>query len=161
MKHLLKITAAVLLISIASCGGKKINSPIVGKWKLVKMEIPKVDLTSELNTNVDSLGITGVDTAIKTMAEGMEKLTNVMSGMGEAMVNGFLKGSIYTFEDNGEVKVSQFLMTQKGKYSLSNNDTEVLVTMEGKDILYTVKSIDDKQMVLKSSVGEEWIFEKK
>src|SRR6185369_70093 len=98
-KVLLSLTVVVALV-VASCGGKKVESPIVGKWKLTNIDIAPVDLTSNLNTNIDSAGVTGVDTAVKAMTKGVEDMTNAMTGMGEALANSFLKGSIYNFKDN-------------------------------------------------------------
>jgi len=159
-KTLILNLIAAIAILVFSCG-KKLDSPIVGKWKLTKIEIPKLDLSSDLHTNVDSLGIKGVDTALKVMASGIEQLTNMMGEIGGSVANNLLKGSIYSFDDNGELKVSKMLIAQKGKYTVDKENKEMVVTLDNQDLLYTIVVLNEEDLVLKSTLGEEWHFERK
>lgn len=162
MKKIAYVLSLAVVILITSCGGEKLNNPLIGKWKLVNIDIAQLDISSEMNTNVDSLGVTGVDTAMKAMAKGMETMTNAMGGLGEAMANSFLKGSTYNFKDDGGVEVSILFGTQKGKYALTPDNKDLKITLEGKEEAYTVASVTDKELVLKGAVtGETWTFEKK
>lgn len=162
MKKIAYVLSLAVVILITSCGGEKLNNPLIGKWKLVNIDIAQLDISSEMNTNVDSLGVTGVDTAMKAMAKGMETMTNAMGGLGEAMANSFLKGSTYNFKDDGGVEVSILFGTQKGKYALTPDNKDLKITLEGKEEAYTVTSVTDKELVLKgAATGETWTFEKK
>jgi hypothetical protein len=92
----------------------------------------------------------------------METMTNAMGGLGEAMANSFLKGSTYKFKDDGGVEVSILFGSQKGKYTLSPDNKDLKITLEGKEEAYTVVSVTDKELVLKgSATGETWTFEAK
>lgn len=159
-KVLLSLTVVVALV-VASCGGKKVESPIVGKWKLTNIDIAPVDLTSNVDTNIDSAGITGVDTAVKAMTKGVEDMTNAMTGMGEALANSFLKGSIYNFKDNGTVEVTVLFATQKGDFTVSPDNKTVETTIEGKKESFTIESVNDTELKLVKSTGEMWVFAKK
>ena len=72
------------------------NHPLLGKWKLKEIAMPKIDIASNVNTNMDSSGVKGLDTAVKAMANGMEQMGNALTGLGSSMANAFLKGfSLY------------------------------------------------------------------
>ena len=159
MKKIAYVLSLAVVIFITSCGGEKVNNPLIGKWKLTNIDIAKVDISSEMNTQVDSLGVTGVDTAMKAMAKGMETMTNAMGGLGEAMANSFLKGSTYKFKDDGGVEVSILFGTQKGKYTLSPDNKDLKIVMDGKEESYTVTSVNEKELLLKAASGETWTFE--
>ena len=161
MKKVLFSLTVVVALVVASCGGKKIESPIVGKWKLAKIDLPSIDLSSNVNTSMDSAGVTGVDTAVKAMTKGMEDMTNAMTGVGEALGNAFLTGSIYDFKDNGKVEVTILFATQKGEYTVSPDNKTVETTIDGKKESYTVTSVSDTEMKLTAASGDVWIFEKK
>lgn len=161
MKKIAYLLSLAVVIFITSCGGEKMNNPLIGKWKLVNIDIAKIDISSEMNTNVDTLGVTGVDTAMKEMTKGMETMANTMGGLGEAMANSFLKGSTYNFKDDGAVEVSILFGTQKGKYTLTPDNKDLKISMDGKDEAYTVTSVNEKELVLKASTGETWTFEAK
>lgn len=161
MKKLAYVLSLAVVIFITSCGGEKLNNPLIGKWKLTNIDIAQLDISSEMNTQVDSLGVTGVDTAMKAMAKGMETMTNAMGGLGEAMANSFLKGSIYKFKDDGSVDVSILFGTQKGKYTLTPDNKDLKVVIEGKEVSYTVISVNEKELILKAATGETWTFEPK
>ena len=159
-KALLSLTVVAALI-ITSCGGKKVESPIVGKWRLAKIDLPSVDLSSNVNTNIDSAGVTGVDTAVKAMTKGMEDMTNAMTGMGEALGNAFLTGSTYEFKDNGKVEVTVLFATQTGDFTVTPDNKTVETTIEGKKETYAITSVSDSEMKLTAASGDVWIFEKK
>ncbi len=159
-KVLLSLTVVVALV-VASCGGKKVESPIVGKWKLTKIDLPSVDLRSNVDTNIDSAGVTGVDTAVKAMTKGVEDMTNAMTGIGEAFGNAFLTGSIYNFKDNGKVEVTVLFATQKGEFTVSPDNKVVETIIDGKTESYDITSVTDSEMKLTAKSGDLWIFEKK
>jgi hypothetical protein len=161
MKKLAYVLSLAVVVLITSCGGEKMNNPLIGKWKLTNIDIAKLDISSEMNTNVDSLGVTGVDTAMKAMTKGMETMANTMGGLGEAMANSFLKGSTYKFKDDGSVDVSILFGTQKGKYTLTPDNKDLKITIEGKEESYTVTSVNEKELILKAATGETWTFEPK
>jgi len=161
MKKLAYVLSLAVVIFITSCGGEKMNNPLIGKWKLTNIDIAKLDISSEVNTQVDSLGVTGVDTAMKEMAKGMETMANTMGGLGEAMANSFLKGSTYNFKDDGGVEVSILFGTQKGKYTLTPDNKDLKITLEGKEEAYTVTSVNEKELKLQTATGETWTFEPK
>ena len=161
MKKLPYVLSLAVVIFITSCGGEKMNNPLIGKWKLTNIDIAKLDISSEVNTQVDSLGVTGVDTAMKEMAKGMETMANTMGGLGEAMANSFLKGSTYNFKDDGGVEVSILFGTQKGKYTLTPDNKDLKITLEGKEEAYTVTSVNEKELKLQTATGETWTFEPK
>jgi hypothetical protein len=161
MKKTITALSVIIVLILTSCGGEKMNNPLIGKWKLKDINLPKVDITSEVNTQADTMGITGVDTAIKTMAKGMESMTNAMSGMGEALANSFLKGSTYEFKDDGTLKVSILFGSQKGKYTISADNKDLKTTVEGKEQSYKVTTVNEKELILTTETGEAWTFEAK
>ncbi len=146
------------MLVITSCGGEKLSNPLIGKWKLSKIDIAKVDISSEMNTKADTLGVTGVDTAMKTMVKGMETMTNAMTGVGEAFANSFLKGSVYTFKDDGTLEVSILFGSQKGKYTLSADNKDLKTSVDGKEENFKVASVNQTELILTASSGESWIF---
>lgn len=160
MKKVMYALTLATVVFLSSCG-EKMSNPVIGKWKLVDIGLPKVDVSSEMNTNIDSAGITGVDTAMKEMTKGMETMANAMTGVGEAMANAFLKGSTYEFKDNGTVEVSILFGTQKGTYAITPDNKDLKVTLDGKEQAYTVTTATEKQLVLTTSTGETWTFDAK
>ncbi len=150
----------ISLILLASCG-KKIESPIVGKWKLTKMDIPELNLENNMKGSIDSLGATGIDSVLKTMATSIDELTNTMGNVGESIANNILKGSVYSFESDGELKVSKLLITQKGKYQIDKEGKELVVKLDNQDLLFYIIKLTEEELILKSTLGEEWHFEKK
>lgn len=160
MKKLIFALTTVTVVLLSSCG-EKVSNPLIGKWKLADISLPKVDLTSEVNTQVDTMGVTGVDTAVKAMAKGMEEMTNAMTGMGDALANAFLKGSTYNFKDDGNVEVSILFGSQKGTYTVTPDNKEVTTKIDGKEEKYTITSVNETTLVLTSATGETWTFEAK
>lgn len=146
---------------LASCNSGKKENPVIGKWKLVKMEIPALDLASNLKTEMDSVTVEGVDTAIKKVAGAIENLSNSLGTLGESLANNALKGSVFSFEEDGVLNISQLLLSQEGKYSVDKEFKEMVVTLDKQDMLFKVVKLNDEEMVLKSSFGEEWEFERK
>ena len=160
MKKIISAITLVALISLASCSGKKSNA-LVGKWKVMNIELPKVDLTSNTSTNLDSAGIKGVDTAVKAMSQGVEQMANAFSSLGEGFANGFMKGSTYDFKNDGSLSISLLLGSQEGSYTVSADSKSVTMKMDGKDEEYSITSINDKSLVLTSTKGDVWTFEAK
>ncbi|MCD6066993.1 MAG: hypothetical protein K0S33_1819 [Bacteroidetes bacterium] len=160
MKKVMYALTIATVVFLSSCGDK-MSSPVIGKWKLVDIGLPKVDISSEMNTNIDSAGVTGVDTAMKEMTKGMETMANAMTDVGSAMANAFLKGSTYEFKDNGKVEVSILFGTQNGTFTISPDNKDLKVTLDGKEQAYTVTSATEKALVLTTPAGETWTFEAK
>jgi hypothetical protein len=163
MKKLISVLSLATIVFLASCGGKKMESPIIGKWKLADISLPKVEMTAALDSAAAGMDSTvkGMDTAMKAMSKGMEDMANAMSGVGSAMANAFLKGSIYEFKDDGSVEVSILFGTQNGKYTLSPDNKDLKVTLDGKDQAYKIASVNEKELVLTTDAGEQWKFEAK
>jgi hypothetical protein len=159
MKKMFFGLAAIVLL-LSSCR-EKLSNPIIGKWKVVNIGMPKMDIASEVNTNIDSAGITGVDTAVKAMAEGVETMTNALSDLGGAMANTFMKGSTYEFKDDGTMSVFILFGSTDGKYSLTPDNKSLKMTMDGKEESYTVTSVNETQLIItKDGGGETWTFDK-
>jgi hypothetical protein len=164
MKKLISVLSLATIVLLTACGGKKMESPIIGKWKLADISLPKVEMTAALDSAaaaMDSTGVKGMDTAMKAMTKGMDDMANAMSGVGAAMANAFLKGSVYEFKDDGSVEVSILFGTQNGKYTLSPDNKDLKVTLDGKDQAYKVASVNEKELVLTTDSGEQWKFEAK
>lgn len=160
MKKLIVAFTVATAVLLSACG-EKMSNPLIGKWKLKDIAIAKIDISSEMNTQADTLGITGVDTAMKEMTKGMETMANAMTGMGEALANSFLKGSTYEFKDDGSVEVSILFGSQKGKYTLTPDNKSLKTTIDGKDESYDVTTVNEKELVLTTPTGETWTFEAK
>ena len=59
-KHLAVIMLAVFMMVLAGCGGKKIDAPVVGDWKLSTVEAMGQTMTVE-----DFAALTGSDVEMK------------------------------------------------------------------------------------------------
>jgi hypothetical protein len=162
MKKASYLVALVCIVLISSCGNK-VSSPILGKWKLVKMELPKIDIAGQINAATDSLGkdSLGMTSAMDTMAKGLETMTNAMTDMGEALANSFLKGSVYNFKDDGTLSVSILFGSQEGTYTLSPDNKTLKTKLDGKEEEYTVTSVNEKELLLTAKSAEVWQFERK
>jgi hypothetical protein len=162
MKKAFYLMALVCVVLISSCTDK-VSNPLIGKWKLVKMDLPKLDIASEMKAGMDSVNMdsTGMAGAMDTMAKGLETMTNAMSDMGEALANSFLKGSVYNFKDDGTLTVSILFGAQEGKYTLSPDNKTLKTTLDGKEEEYAVTSINEKELLLTAKSAEIWQFERK
>lgn len=161
MKKATYLLALVCIVLISSCGNKA-TSPVSGKWKLVKMDLPKMDIAEQMTSAVDSVNADSTATAMTdTLAKGLETMTNAMADMGEALANSFLKGSVYNFKDDGKLTVSIMFGEQEGTYSISPDNKTLKTTIDGKEEEYTVTSATDKELLLTAKSGEVWQFERK
>ncbi len=161
MKNIFLGILTLSLLFFSSCGLGKKENPVIGKWKLVKMDVPALDLASNLTSKIDSIGLGEVDTNINKVAGAIENLSNSFGTMGESILNNALKGSVFSFEEKGILHVSQLVFSQEGKYKIDKDLKEMVVTIDKQDMLFTVLKFTEEEMILKSSFGEEWVFERK
>ncbi|MBI3511111.1 MAG: hypothetical protein HY064_10645 [Bacteroidetes bacterium] len=150
MKKLFFTLPALLILLMTSCG-PKMHNPLIGKWKFENMAAAKINVTS--NGDSSAMGQAG-----DSLAKGMTTMANALTGVGTAFATGFMKGSIYEFKDNGIVSVSILFGTDDSKYILTPDNKTLTMTKDGKDEVYTVTKVDDKQLVLTTSDGMEETF---
>ena len=164
MKKVICLLAVVCIALVSSCKDT-VSSPVVGKWKLVKMDLPKLDISSEVTKSMDTLKMDSVNInmngAVDSMAKGLETMTNAMSDMGEALANSFLKGSVYNFKDDGKLSVSILFGSQEGTWTISPDNKTLKTVLEGKEEEYAVTSVTEKELLLTAKSKEIWQFERK
>jgi hypothetical protein len=156
MKKVL-LAFSVITLFMLSCG-PKVDSPLIGKWKLDDISAAKITVAGSGDTS--ALGTMG-----DTLAQGLADMANAFTSLGSGLADAFLKGSIYEFKSNGTVTQSILFSDTDGKFKISDDKKSVTLTMpdaNGKDSdeVYTITSVDDSKLVLTTKENMNWTFSK-
>ncbi|HTL82978.1 MAG TPA: hypothetical protein VL651_14795, partial [Bacteroidia bacterium] len=139
---------SVITLFILSCG-PKLNTPLIGTWKLDDIKAAQIEVTP-----TDSGALGG---AVDSLAQGMATVANAFSGLATGMASAFLKGTTYEFKSNGTLSHSLILGSEDGKFSVTPDNKSVTMTLDGKDEVYAVKQVDDKQLILTDKDNMDWV----
>lgn len=162
MKSFLSVCAVVGIMLLVSCSGKKIDSPIVGKWKLENTEFVNDGKYVDLNGSVDSINKENLAKTVKETLDttGGRIVTPADSASIEGAVTGakvvsdLTKGlmGLYKleFKANGTVKKKILFSSQDAEYTISPDGKSVSYTLEGEKNDMEIVSVTDKELVLKN-----------
>ncbi|HEY1039935.1 MAG TPA: hypothetical protein VGF30_11045 [Bacteroidia bacterium] len=162
MQKILLAIGGTILLLLASCGGKKIESPIVGKWKLVNTEIVNDGKYVDIKKSLDSINTKNLEDSIKAKLDttGGRIVTPADSAevkgalAGAKMVSGLTKGvmGLYKleFKSNGTVIKKLFLFSSEADYTISPDNKTVSYTLDGEKNEMEITSVTDQEMILKN-----------
>ncbi|MDP2386652.1 MAG: hypothetical protein Q8M29_09795 [Bacteroidota bacterium] len=162
MKFFLSVCAIVVIMLLISCNGKKIDSPLVGNWKLENTEFVNDGKYVDVNKSVDSVNKEGLAKTVKETLDttGGRIVTPADSAgiegaiEGANMVSGLTKGfmGLYKleFKSNGTVKKKILFSSQDADYTISPDGKTVSYTLEGEENNMEIISVTDKALVLKN-----------
>lgn len=132
---------------LSSCGGKKSDNPLVGKWEFASLDMPKTEAAAPS-------GDSTTDSLTKAMSGMADGLGDAAKSMAEAM----MKGTIYEFMDGGKCSMTVLGFPVDGTYEMSADKKSITMKGTGKDEKYEIISNTDKELVLKSDNGTTMHF---